>query len=150
MKSKIILAALLYLALLLVQHSCHQSSKSEQEETSNEHNNTEAGVADDSLKIAKMNATGVQMITIGSKYKVWTRRIGGESTIKVLVLHGGPALTHEYLECFEDYFPQSGIQLIEYDQLGSYYSDQPADSALWTVARFVEEVEEVRQELGLT
>jgi proline iminopeptidase len=33
--------------------------------------------------------------------------------------------------------------------LGSYYSDQPTDSSLWTTARFVEEVEQVRKALGL-
>ena len=36
-----------------------------------------------------------------------------------------------------------------YDQLGSAYSDQPDDSSLWTTARFVEEVEQVRKGLGL-
>ena len=34
--------------------------------------------------------------------------------------------------------------MIEYDQLGSFYSDQPKDSSLWTIDRFVEEVEQVR------
>jgi proline iminopeptidase len=32
--------------------------------------------------------------------------------------------------------------------LGSYYSDQPKDSSLWTTARFVEEVEQVRKAIG--
>jgi proline iminopeptidase len=39
---------------------------------------------------------------------------------------------------------------IYYDQLGSYYSDQPNDNSLWTNERFVEEVEQVRIALGLT
>ena len=39
--------------------------------------------------------------------------------------------------------------MIEYDQLGSYYSDQPKDSSLWTTERFVDEVEQVRKALGL-
>ena len=33
--------------------------------------------------------------------------------------------------------------------LGSYFSDQPEDPDLWQTARFVEEVEQVRQALGL-
>jgi proline iminopeptidase len=33
--------------------------------------------------------------------------------------------------------------------LGSYYSDQPDDSTLWTIDRFVDEVEQVRHALGL-
>lgn len=91
---------------------------------------------------------GVKMISIDGKYKVWTKRFG-KGDIKVLLLHGGPAMTHEYMECFESYFPKANIEFYEYDQLGSYYSDQPDDSSLWTTARFVEEVEQVRQALGL-
>ena len=34
-------------------------------------------------------------------------------------------------------------------QLESYYSDQPNDSTLWTVERYVDEVEQVRTALGL-
>lgn len=53
------------------------------------------------------------------------------------------------MECFESFFPQESIEFYEYDQLGSYYSDQPKDSSLWTTARFVDEVEQVRVALGL-
>ncbi|MEO6169240.1 MAG: proline iminopeptidase-family hydrolase [Chitinophagales bacterium] len=91
---------------------------------------------------------GVKMITIDGKYKVWTKRFG-KGEIKVLLLHGGPALTHEYMECFESFFPKAGIEFYEYDQLGSYYSDQPEDSSFWTTERFVEEVEQVRKGLEL-
>lgn len=91
---------------------------------------------------------GVKLITIDGKYKVWTKRFGN-GNIKVLLLHGGPAMTHEYLECFESFLPQEGIEFYEYDQLGSYYSDQPKDSSLWRTERFVEEVEQVRKGLGL-
>ena len=82
-------------------------------------------------------------------FKVWTKKIGNNPRIKVLLLHGGPALTHEYMECFEGFFPKEGFELIEYDQLGSYYSDQPTDSSLWTLDRFTDEVEQVRVALGL-
>ncbi|NNK21370.1 MAG: proline iminopeptidase-family hydrolase, partial [Flavobacteriaceae bacterium] len=68
---------------------------------------------------------------------------------KVLLLHGGPGMTHELYECFDGYFPQENIEYIYYDQLGSYYSDQPDDLSLWTKERFVEEVEQVRKALGL-
>lgn len=93
-------------------------------------------------------SAGVQMIPINGQYKVWTKRFGN-APIKVLLLHGGPAMTHEYMECFESFFPQANIEFYEYDQLGSYYSDQPKDSSLWTVEHFVEEVEQVRIALGL-
>src|ERR1044071_3194628 len=69
--------------------------------------------------------------------------------MKVLLLHGGPAATHEYLEAFDSYFPSAGIEYYYYDQLGSAYSDQPNDPALWDLSRFVEEVEQVRQALKL-
>jgi proline iminopeptidase len=95
---------------------------------------------------------GVSMIPINTpigKFNVWTKRVGNNPTKKVLLLHGGPGLTHELYECFDGYLPQEGIEYIYYDQLGSYYSDQPTDSTLWTTDRFVEEVEQVRIALGL-
>src|SRR3984957_11127263 len=95
---------------------------------------------------------GVRLITVQTPkgpFKVWTKRFGNNPRIKVLLLHGGPAMTHEYLECFESFFPKEGFEMIEYDQLGSYYSDQPRDSSLWTTPRFVEEVEQVRKALNL-
>ncbi|GAC1486232.1 MAG: proline iminopeptidase-family hydrolase [Flavisolibacter sp.] len=94
---------------------------------------------------------GIKMIPIQTavgNFQVWTKRFGNNSRIKVLLLHGGPAMTHEYMECFESLFPRDGFEFYEYDQLGSYYSDQPTDSSLWTTARFVEEVEQVRQAIG--
>jgi proline iminopeptidase len=92
---------------------------------------------------------GIKMISLdGGKYKVWTKKVG-QGGIKLLLLHGGPAMTHEYFECFESISKEAGIEIYLYDQLGSYYSDQPNDDALWTTERFVEEVEQVRQALGL-
>lgn len=83
------------------------------------------------------------------KFKVWTKRIGNNPTMKVLLLHGGPACTHEYFEAFESFFPQANIEFYYYDQLGSYYSDQPEDTSLWQLDRFVDEVEQVRIVLNL-
>src|SRR5688500_3566949 len=95
---------------------------------------------------------GVRMIpiktTVGD-FKVWTKRFGNNPRIKVLLLHGGPAAGHEYMEAFESFFPKEGIEFYEYDQLGSSYSDQPKDSSLWTIEHFVEEVEQVRKALDL-
>jgi proline iminopeptidase len=92
----------------------------------------------------------VEITTAKGKFHVWTKRIGNNPTIKVLLLHGGPGGTHEFFECFESFLPEEGFELIEYDQLDSYYSDQPNDSSLWTTEHFVEEVEQVRKALGLT
>ncbi|MEO7925037.1 MAG: proline iminopeptidase-family hydrolase [Chitinophagaceae bacterium] len=98
-----------------------------------------------------VQSAGVRMIPIKTpvgNFNVWTKRFGNNPRIKILLLHGGPAMTHEYMECFESFFPKEGFEFYEYDQLGSYYSDQPTDSSLWTVERFVEEVEQVRQAIG--
>lgn len=95
-----------------------------------------------------VQAGGVQMIELKEGYSVWTKRFGN-SPMKVLLLHGGPASTHEYMECFESFFPKAGIEFYHYDQLGSYYSNQPDDDSLWMIDRFVEEVEQVRIALDL-
>ncbi|HEY6977937.1 MAG TPA: proline iminopeptidase-family hydrolase [Chitinophagaceae bacterium] len=103
-------------------------------------------------KDSGVQSAGIKMIPIQTpvgNFKVWTKTIGNNPRIKVLLLHGGPAATHEYMESFESFFPREGFEMIEYDQLGSYYSDQPKDSSLWTIERFVDEVEQVRRALGL-
>ncbi len=95
---------------------------------------------------------GVKMIPIKTpvgNFKVWTKRFGNNPTIKVLLLHGGPGGTHEFFESFESFFPKEGFEFYEYDQLGSFFSDKPTDTTLWTVDRFVDEVEQVRIALGL-
>ncbi|HRH60252.1 MAG TPA: proline iminopeptidase-family hydrolase, partial [Chitinophagaceae bacterium] len=99
-----------------------------------------------------VQTAGIKMIPIttpAGTFNVWTKTIGNNPRIKVLLLHGGPAMTHEYMECFESFFPREGFEIIEYDQLGSFYSDQPTDSSLWTLERFTDEVEQVRKALGL-
>ena len=98
-----------------------------------------------------IESAGVRMIPVktpAGDFHVWTKRFGTHPKIKILLLHGGPAMTHEYMECFETFFLREGFEFYEYDQLGSYYSDQPTDSSLWTTERFVEEVEQVRQAIG--
>jgi proline iminopeptidase len=98
-----------------------------------------------------VQVAGIKMIPITTSvgtFNVWTKRFGNNPNIKILLLHGGPAMTHEYLECFESFFPKEGFEFYEYDQLGSYYSDQPTDSSLWTTERFVDEVEQVRKSIG--
>lgn len=95
---------------------------------------------------------GVKMIPVqtpSGTFRVWTKRVGNQPGIKVLLLHGGPGATHEYFECFDSFFPKAQIAYYYYDQLESYYSDQPNDSTLWSVDRYVDEVEQVRKALGL-
>lgn len=82
-------------------------------------------------------------------FKVWTKRIGNNPALRVLLLHGGPGATHEYLEACDSYLPAAGVEYYYYDQLGSAYSDQPDEDSLWELDRFVDEVEQIRQALGL-
>ena len=95
---------------------------------------------------------GIKMIPITTPkgtFNVWTKRVGNNPKIKVLLLHGGPGGTHEFFENFDGYLPKEGIEYIYYDQLDSYYSDKPNDSTLWTTEHFVEEVEQVRKALNM-
>ena len=143
-KSMIMRVILFCLSTYLIFISCQHADKSttgSSQSVSQYFNYGDSGV----------QSGGVRMITIKTPvghFKVWTKRFGNNSRIKILLLHGGPAMTHEYMECFESFFPKEGFEFYEYDQLGSYYSDQPKDSSLWTTERFVEEVEQVRQAIG--
>jgi proline iminopeptidase len=95
---------------------------------------------------------GARLIPIDTpkgRFRVWTKRVGNNPRIRLLLLHGGPGGTHEYFEAADSYLPAAGIEYIYYDQLGSLYSDQPTDPDLWELERFVDEVEQVRVALGL-
>ncbi len=99
-----------------------------------------------------MKCGGVKMIPVqtpAGEFQVWTKKFGNNPDIKILLLHGGPGITHEYLEVFESFFPDAGFEFYYYDQLGSAYSAQPDEPSLWELPRFVDEVEQVRKALGL-
>ncbi|MEP6673858.1 MAG: proline iminopeptidase-family hydrolase [Ferruginibacter sp.] len=124
--------------------SCSNNSSSVTATTSNNYfAQTDSGVQNAGVKL-------IQIETPKGKFNVWTKRIGNNPKIKVLLLHGGPGGDHEFFESFESFFPKEGIEFIYYDQLGSYFSDQPKDTSLWNLPRFVEEVEQVRKALNLT
>ncbi|MES2873304.1 MAG: proline iminopeptidase-family hydrolase [Bacteroidota bacterium] len=98
------------------------------------------------------NTGGIKMIPIETpkgKYNVYTKRMGNNPKMRVLLLHGGPGGTHEQFGNFDGYLPNEEIEYIYYDQLDSYFSDKPNDSSLWTTEYFVEEVEQVRKALNL-
>jgi len=96
---------------------------------------------------------GIQIIPIQTPkgvFNVWTKRMGNNPTVKLLLLNGGPGATHEYFECMESFLPAEGIEIIYYDQLGCGNSQDPKDTSLWDLPRYVEEVEQVRKALNLT
>jgi proline iminopeptidase len=94
-------------------------------------------------------ARRIPVSTPKGEFKVWVKRIGNNPGLRVLLLHGGPGMTHEYLEACDSYLPGAGVEYYYYDQLGSGFSDQPEEPSLWEVDRFVDEVEQVRTALGL-
>jgi proline iminopeptidase len=94
-------------------------------------------------------ARHIPVSTPKGEYKVWVKRFGNNPRLRLLLLHGGPGATHEYLEACDSYLPGAGVEYYYYDQLGSGFSDQPDEPSLWELDRFVDEVEQVRHALGL-
>jgi proline iminopeptidase len=92
----------------------------------------------------------IPITTPAGEFNVWTKRVGTNPDLKVLLLHGGPGCSSEGWEGFDTRLPAAGIEYYHYDQLGSYRSDKPDDDSLWEVDRFVDEVEQVRRALGLS
>ena len=104
----------------------------------------------DSLNPQGIRVAGIKWIpVVDGKHKVWTKGMGSGS-LKVLLVHGGPGFNHDYFDCFESFLPEAGIEIYYYDQLGCGNSDNPEDTPLWNLERYLQEVEEVREGLGLT
>lgn len=99
---------------------------------------------------------GTKIITLDNGYHLWTNT-QGEGDIHLLALHGGPGGNHEYWEDAAEQLKKQGlnVQVTMYDQLGSLYSDQPNFSdpeiakKYLTYEYFLDEVDEVREKLGL-
>ncbi len=99
---------------------------------------------------------GTKIITLDNGYHLWTNT-QGEGDIQLLALHGGPGGNHEYWEDAAEQLKKQGlnVQVTMYDQLGSLYSDQPDFSdpeiakKYLTYEYFLDEVDEVREKLGL-
>ncbi|MCB0741905.1 MAG: proline iminopeptidase-family hydrolase [Chitinophagaceae bacterium] len=135
-----------FLVCLLIIVSCKNATTKKEVSTTETNNYLNYSGMDDAW------SGGVKMIPIETpfgKFNVWTKRVGNNPAMKVLLLHGGPGATHEYFECFDSFFPKAGIEYYYYDQLESAYSDQPNDKRLWSVDRYVDEVEQVRKALKL-
>ena len=91
--------------------------------------------------------TDGRVVVDDAGHEIYYRRYGaGPATI--LGLHGGPGLDHRYIERLRE-LAGGDLQVVLFDQLGSGRSDRPDDPSLWTMERFVAEVEAVRTALGL-
>ncbi len=109
----------------------------------------------DSTSRADRFTGGSRRITIATakgNFFVWTKRVGNNPRIKLLLLHGGPGLTHEYFEAMDSFLQRAGVEYYYYDQLGSFFSEPLPDAALaslLSIEHYVDEVEQVRVALGL-
>jgi proline iminopeptidase len=79
--------------------------------------------------------------------KVYYKKVGDGSKTPIILLHGGPGGTHVPMKALEALGDERPV--IFYDQLGSGKSDKPTDKSLWKLERFVEEVGQIREALGL-
>jgi len=84
-------------------------------------------------------------IPIGS-HSVAAWRVGTGTPL--LVVHGGPGVPCGYVFHGHTQYADHGYEVVSWDQLGCGRSDRPDDPSLWTIERFVEEVEQVRRHLG--
>jgi len=134
---------LFHTTLLLFTIALFTSCKQETVATQNEY------FAQSSDSIQNGGVKVIPITTPKGTFNVWTKRIGNNPKIKVLLLNGGPGATHEYFECFENFLPAEGIEFIYYDQLGCGNADNPNDTSMWDLPRYVEEVEQVRKALKL-
>jgi proline iminopeptidase len=75
-------------------------------------------------------------------------RVYGTGSRALLCLHGGPGCPSRSLDSLAD-LASDDLRVVLYDQLGCGASEAPDDPSLWTLERFVREVEQVRSALDL-
>lgn len=141
MKNKRIVSGV-FIALLILNACSHQPEEVKEATAPAYFDNPEPGVQSGGVKV-------IPIKTPKGTFNVWTKRVGNNPTRKILLLNGGPGCTHEYFECFESFLPKEGIEFIYYDQLACGNSDNPKDTSLFDLNRYVDEVEQVRQALNL-
>ena len=82
------------------------------------------------------------------KYEVQVYSFGTGDEV-LFCLNGGPGLPCDYLRDSHSVMAERGYRVVIHDQLGNGRSDKPSDKSLWTIGRYVEEVETVRRVLKL-
>jgi proline-specific peptidase len=79
--------------------------------------------------------------------RIWYRRAGTGAGTPLVLLHGGPGSTSYGLKPLTALGDERPVIL--YDQLGSGKSDRPTDTTLFTVERYIRELNTLRDSLGL-
>jgi len=78
--------------------------------------------------------------------EIWYKVSGGGTGLPVMLLHGGPGIGSYYMKPLERLGDERRV--VRYDQLGAGKSDRVEDTTLFTIGRFVEELEALREHLG--
>ncbi len=85
-------------------------------------------------------------------YRTWYRITGelGKGRTPVVILHGGPGCTHDYVDSFKG-LAADGRAVIHYDQVGNgrstHLRDKGAD--FWTPRLFLDELDNLLRHLGI-
>lgn len=87
-------------------------------------------------------------------YQTWYRIFGDlRSGVRpLIVLHGGPGLSHHYVLPFKQLHARFNIPVIFYDQIGIGESSHPKNvpKEFWTVDLFMDELHNVIHHLGIS
>lgn len=86
-------------------------------------------------------------------YRTWYRITGtlDSQRLPLVVAHGGPGCTHDYVDSFKHISDLDGRAVIHYDQLGNGNSTRLPDKGpdFWTVELFLEELDALLAHLGI-
>jgi L-proline amide hydrolase len=87
-------------------------------------------------------------------YRTWYRVTGqlDSSRLPLVVVHGGPGCTHDYVDSFKDIATLDGRAVVHYDQVGNGNSTRlPEKGAdFWTVSLFLDELGNLLHHLGIS
>jgi proline iminopeptidase len=90
--------------------------------------------------------TGESMLNVPGG-NIWYKVTGSGTAVPLVMIHGGPGMSSIYLKSFEEL--GNDRQVVRYDQLGGGKSDRTSDTSLFTIGHFVQELELLREHLGL-
>jgi L-proline amide hydrolase len=86
------------------------------------------------------------------EHRTWYRVIGDlrNGRLPVVVVHGGPGCTHDYVDAFRD-LAETGRAVVHYDQLGNGRSThlRGRGADFWTVGLFLDEMDNLLRHLGI-
>jgi L-proline amide hydrolase len=86
-------------------------------------------------------------------HRTWYRITGSLDSprLPLVVAHGGPGCTHDYVDSFKDIAARDGRAVIHYDQLGNGNSTRLPQKGpdFWTVALFLDELDALLNHLGI-